>query len=287
MQLDRAAILRTRPDDIAAMLHGGDALLLPLWRHQNLVRQAETTRLVRLEHDAALVAAAQEVVFLGKLDARPCFALGLPGDEAAIAPLADQGDFNDLRMAGPFMDAADAELAAYARGIIYWHRHHQHCGKCGARTHSADGGHVRVCSGCDKKHFPRTDPAVMALIVDGDRCVLARQPRFPQAMFSILAGFVEPGESLETAVAREVREEVGLEVGDVRYVRSQSWPFPCSLMLGFAMRAVTTDIHLDDEELEEARWVSRAQIVARDGLFVPPPFSLAGQLIDLFVAGEL
>lgn len=287
MDLDRAATLRTHQDEIEAMLRGGEAWLLPLWRHRNLVEQGEGTRLVRLEHDPALVAAAHEVVFLGKLGARPCFAIGLPGDDAAIASLSGRGDFNDLRMAGPFMELRDAELAAYARGIIYWHRHHQHCGKCGAPTQSADAGHARLCAGCHKKHFPRTDPAVMALIIDGDRCVLARQPRFPPSMFSILAGFVEPGESLETAVAREVREEVGLEVTDVRYVRSQSWPFPSSLMLGFAMRAVTTDIHLDDEELEEARWVSRDQIVARDGLFVPPTFSLAGQLISLFVAGEV
>lgn len=282
--LDRAALLRTRHDELDTLLRGDDGLFVPMWRNRNLV---VSSKLARLDRDAALVSAADEIVFLGKLEDRPYFALALPASDDAAALCAAHGDFDDLRMAGPFMDRSDAELAAYARGMIYWHRNHRYCGKCGSTTTSTDFGHVRVCGSCEKRHFPRTDPAVMALIMDGDRCVLARQPRFPPNMFSILAGFVEPGETLEVSVAREVREEVGLEVTDLRYVSSQPWPFPASLMLGWVMRATTTDIHLDDDELEEARWFSRDEVRSGAGILVPPSFSLAGQLIELWLADEL
>lgn len=279
--IDRAGDLRTRQTHLATLLASDGALFVPMWRNKNLVVDQQLRFVAR---DGALIDAANEVVFLGMRGDSPCFALAL--DDERDAPALD-GHFNDLRMAGPFMDPDDAQVAAYARGLIHWHRHHRHCGKCGLATRSIDGGHVRVCEGCAKKHFPRTDPAIMALIIDGDRCVLARQPGFPPRMYSILAGFVEPGESLEAAVVREVREEVGLEVDAVRYVRSQAWPFPSSLMLGFVMRAATREIVVDKEELEDARWVTRAEIQAADAVYVPPTFSLAGQLIALFLNDDL
>ena len=266
------------------MLASPEALLMPLWRHRNLVADQ---RPLLLEADDRLRQLASEPVFLGLSDGSPCFAFALPAHQEAPGWVRDRGSFDDLRRAGPFMTPADAELAAYARGLTHWHRHHRHCGKCGAATSSGDGGHVRMCDGCGKKHFPRTDPAIMALIVRGDSCLLARQPSWPAQMFSVLAGFVEPGESLEDAVHREVREEVGIEVDDVRYVRSQPWPFPSSLMLGFVMRAVSDEIQLGDDELEQARWVTVEQLRLRQDLFWPPVFSLAGQLIQLFLDGEL
>jgi NAD+ diphosphatase len=161
------------------------------------------------------------------------------------------------------------------------------CGRCGGGTSPDEGGHVLVCTKCDVRHFPRTDPAMMALIERGDRILLARKPTFPPRMYSILAGFVEPGESLEASVRREVHEEVGLQVTDLRYVRSQPWPFPRSLMLGFYMRSASGEIRLDDQELEAAGWYTREQVEAGEELFVPPTFSLAGQLIGLWMRGEI
>ena len=285
--LDRRAELRTEHKALADMAAADDTVLIPLWRNRNLVKD---NALVRLRRSDALIELGDELVFLGTAESGTChFALALPGDEETPkhAVLADRGHFNDLRFAGPFMEAGDAELAAYARGVTHWHRHHGFCGKCGAETTSTDGGHVRICSGCGKRHFPRTDPAIMALIIDGDRCLLARQPKWPDKMFSILAGFVEPGESLEAAVQREVKEEVGLDVKPPNYIRSQGWPFPSSLMLGFSMHAASTTIALGDDELEEAHWFSKATIRAADEVFVPPKFSLAGQLIGLWLDGAI
>src|SRR5262249_49094954 len=153
--------------------------------------------------------------------------------------LADEVEFTDLRRVGPLLERFEGSLLAYARGITYWHQRHRFCGVCGAPTRSRDAGHVRVCLNetCKTQHFPRTDPAVIMLVHDGDRCLLGRQSVWPTGMHSTLAGFVEPGESLEEAVAREVREETAIEVTDVAYHSSQPWPFPSSVMLGFHARA--------------------------------------------------
>jgi NAD+ diphosphatase len=283
--LDRSAHLRTS-GELEALRQRDDALFTVVWRDRSLVTQSEAPRAVLLDQAAAapLFAHQPEVAFLGLLGGKPCFALGLPGGDEA----GKGHNFADLRLVGAFVPPEDARLLAYARGLLYWHRHNQHCGKCGALTRAGEGGHVRVCPSCDKRHFPRTDPAIMALILRGDACLLARQEKWPKSMFSILAGFVEPGESLEEAVVREVREEVGLSVRNVRYVRSQPWPFPASLMLGFVMEAEEGEVVLDTQELEASRWVRRAELAAPDGsLFVPPTFSLAGQLIAMFVADEL
>jgi len=290
--LDRAAHLRTRDGEIADLLADERCLLLPVWRNRNLVHTGgdETTpAFVERKGAAKLLDLATDPVFLGMLGERPCFAITLPGGHQAPQhkALAGAGEFNDLRLAGVNMATKDTELLAYARGILYWHRHNHSCSECGGETHAAEAGHCRVCNVCDKRSFPRTDPAVMALIVHDDRCLLARQASFPPGMFSILAGFVEPGEDLEQAVIREVREEVGLEVCDLRYVRSQPWPFPSSLMIGFAMRALSDQFDLDDDELEEARWFSREQIRSPEGFYVPPAYSLAGQLIGMFLEDAL
>ena len=287
--LDRAAELRARPTAIADLSAHPEARFTFTWRNRNLVTNDTPPRPVLLDRDAAapLCKLAEETVFLGMLDDRPCFAMSLPGNDTSAAAAKEHGSFNDLRMIGQFVADADARLLAYARGTLYWHRHHQHCGKCGAKTTSADGGHVRICEGCNKRHFPRSDPAIMALIVRDDEVLLARQPKWPPSMFSVLAGFVEPGESMEEAVAREVREEVGLSVSHIAYVRSQPWPFPASLMIGYAMRWQGGDIVLGDDELEEARWVKRADLQEGGKLFVPPTFSLAGQLIELFLNDAL
>jgi NAD+ diphosphatase len=165
--------------------------------------------------------------------------------------------------------------------MIAWRRRHRYCGTCGATTYAAKSGHVLVCSdpACRSEQFPRIDPAIIVLVSDGDRALLGRQANWPLGRYSTIAGFVEPGESLEDAVAREVMEETGIEVDRIDYHSSQPWPFPASLMLGFMAHAVTSQIHLRDQELEDARWFSRAELAATDAL-LPPQQSISFRLIE-------
>jgi len=206
-------------------------------------------------------------------------------------------EFADLRRVGSLLPAQDAALLAYARGMIAWHRRHRHCGVCGAATAPRHGGHVRVCTACGTETYPRTDPAVIMLVHrpahDGEpaRCLLARSARFRAGMYSTLAGFVEPGESLEDAVARETLEETGVRVGRVTYVGSQPWPFPSSIMLGFRAEAETTALAVDGEEIADARWFSVAELAAfgewgdDDAAFrLPRRDSIARLLVDGWVA---
>jgi len=289
--LDRAAHLRTNLEHLERALDAGDSLLLPVWRDMSLVQEGE--RLVRLElsHARALLDDG-EIVWLGLLEGRACFAVDVSALDTPLAhpAMRDAGEFADLRYVGAALSTTDAELALYARGILYWHAQHQYCGACGAPTAPREGGHMRECRNddCRKKHFPRTDPAVIMCVYDGDRCLVGRQKRWPAGMYSTLAGFVEPGESIEQAVAREVMEEAGVRIARPRYFRSQSWPFPSSLMIGFFARATSTDIDIADDELEDARWITREQL--RDprahDFFVPGTFSLSGQLLQAFLSGE-
>ncbi len=259
--LDRAALHRKDADWLAGAWASPAARILPVSRSRNFVcPPAETPRAVFVPVGSFQDA---EPVFLGLLDGAPLFAVDLGAAEAPEEHpgLAGLGRFEDLRTVGPLMEAGEAALCAYARGMVWWNARHRFCGVCGAPAAGAEGGHQRVCTdpACATRHFPRTDPAVIMLVHDGgDRVVLGRNARFPTGLHSVLAGFVEPGESLEDAVAREVMEEVGLAVTDIRYHSSQPWPFPSSLMLGFSARAVSFDIRPDLDELESARWMERA-----------------------------
>ena len=190
-----------------------------------------------------------------------------------------------LREVGSLLSDRDAGLMVHAVGLVNWHLAHPHCSRCGATTSSAKGGAVRVCDSDGSEHFPRTDPAMIVLVHDGgDRCLLGRQAIWPAGMYSTLAGFVEPGESAEQAVVREVMEETGVRVSSVSYQASQPWPFPSSLMLGFHAQADGSQVPAaTDGELEDARWVSRADI--RDGVVaVPPSVSIAHKLITDWVS---
>ncbi|GAA2897289.1 NAD(+) diphosphatase [Streptosporangium fragile] len=196
-----------------------------------------------------------------------------------------------LRQVGSLLGDLDAGLLVYAVALDAWHSTHEFCPRCGSRTEVSSGGHVRVCPKDSSQHFPRVDPAVIMLVHDDqDRCLLARGPQWPEGRMSVLAGFVEPGESLEHAVAREVAEEVGVRVTDARYLGSQPWPFPRSLMLGFFARATSTDFALDPEEIAEARWFTRAELLAameRGEVRLPPEVSIARRLIETWYGEPL
>lgn len=196
-----------------------------------------------------------------------------------------------LRMIGPGVALEEASLAVHAVGIARWHQTHPFCARCGHPTDVAQAGHVRICPSCGAHHFPRTDPAVIMLITDDqDRALLGRQPLWPEGRFSTLAGFVEPGEALDDAVRREVMEEVGIVVGDVRYAASQPWPFPSSLMLGFFGDAATTEIHVDQDEIEEARWFTRDEVTemtSSSELLLPPHVSISRWLLQTWHRGQI
>lgn len=280
--LDRAQRLRRDTAWLEARLADPESRIVPVWRERNLIAPGPPPRAAALlAADArAWLAVAEAPVLLGLEDRRAWFSIDLsPLGEADLAPLlAATGDgiaFADLRRYGAELVPSEAGVLALARGLAYWHRQHRFCGACGSPTASRHGGHVRQCLSeqCGREHFPRTDPAVIMLVVapdprgdrERDRCLLGRQPHWPTPMYSTLAGFVEPGESLEQAVRREVWEEAGVRVGRVSYRASQPWPFPASLMLAFQGQAISEDIMLDSSELEDARWFTRAEIRAFDG----------------------
>jgi NAD+ diphosphatase len=191
------------------------------------------------------------------------------------------------------VDARHLPPLAEAKAVLQWHLRHRFCSNCGAPSQSVDAGWKRLCPSCKTEHFPRTDPVVIMLIVDGERCLLGRSPRFAPTMWSCLAGFIEPGESFEDAVHRETREEAGIVCGRVKYFRSQPWPFPTSLMIGCHAEALSHDIVVDRTELEDARWFSKDECLAMlmrnhpDGLTMPPPVAIAHHIVRSWVENEV
>ena len=307
-RLDRAAERRTDPAWLAEQVASPDARAVLAGDAGIHVTDGPRLALLPL---AALD--APEPLLLGLDAAGPVFAVDANGTRSgAVAPPVSAADQRwtakgaiaahgegtpdpatgtraiGLRSAAASLPHADAGLAAHAAALVNWHRRHRHCSVCGAPTAVADGGIVRRCERCGTDHHPRTDPVVIMLVTDGDRVLLGRQPTWPQGRYSALAGFVEPGESLEEAVAREVREEAGVEVGPPAYVASQPWPFPSSLMLGFTAPWVSGEPRRIDEELEDVRWFSRDEVAAaveeREGpLGVPPRFAIARRLIEVWL----
>ncbi len=249
--------------------------------------------------DVSPGADAGERYFLGlDTDDVPYFAVALTGDPDDLdldvlldsTPTVKVG-WAGLREVGGTLPDRDAGVVVHAVALVNWHAAHPHCARCGALTRPTDGGHVRRCPECETQHFPRTDPAIIVLVTDADdRCLLGRQGSWPAGRFSTLAGFVEPGEPLEHAVAREVHEETGIEVVDAEYAGSQPWPFPSSLMLGFFARAISTRIKVDEEEIVEARWLSRADLkaaVESGDLLLPSEVSIARRLIEEWYGSPL
>jgi NAD+ diphosphatase len=248
------------------------------------VEQGESLTLAAA--DPALADRALETIYLGALGGRPLIAYLL--SEPVEGPAAGiTRRWLDLRSAAQLLSHTEAGCAAYACALANWHLRHRHCGRCGARTYSASGGHRRCCQGCGLEQFPRIDPAIIVLVEHAGRCLLARQPGWPQRRYSVLAGFVEPGESLEDALIREVHEESGLRIRECEYHSSQPWPFPSSLMLGFTASTDDPTLALG-EELEHAAWFTPEELeaaVSQGTVRLPPPVSLSTRLIaDWFEA---
>jgi len=285
--LDRAGHLRTDNDWIAAQLAAPKTLFAPVWRSRNLLRMTGSAAEAVLLPPAALGdrVAGHPHAFLGLLDGAAVFAIDLSALDDPLPAIEGSG-FQDLRRVGGGVAPADAAILAHARGLMGWRSRHRFCGVCGAVCATGSAGHVAHCTGCGATHFPRTDPAVIMLVSDGERALLGQPAAFRQMrVFTTLAGFVEPGESLEEAVAREVFEETGVRAVRVRYHSSQPWPFPGSIMLGFHADAATAEITIDPDELLDARWFTRDELRAPDGFVLPPNFSIARRLIDEWLDG--
>lgn len=285
--LDRLDHRRKDADWLEAQLASDTTRVLPVWRLSVLVRTGTAPALAWATPSVLEAASADtKPIFLGALGEVGHFTIDISSQPDPVKELDWDGvaEFPDLRAIAGQLPAGEAAIAAHARHLVDWHARHGHCPGCGQPTHPRDGGYLRLCGSCGAEHFPRTDPVVIMLVTDGARCLLGRQPSWPRPFFSALAGFVEPGESLEEAVRREVLEEAGIRVGAVRYLASQPWPFPASLMLGCIAEALDERIVVDTVELEEAAWFTRDQVVrafesATPDLAVPPPVAIAHQLM--------
>jgi NAD+ diphosphatase len=292
--LDRASEHRTDPAWVRA--RRPEALILPLWNLKVFVTgapEAPKAGLLKPGVGEALAASDAPMVFLGLDGKQPLFALDISAaadDPALAGPLAGLGAFREIRDAAFILPEADLAILGQAKALIDWHQRHRFCPNCGALTGMMDGGYRRLCPQCMAEHFPRTDPVVIMLPVftepDGqDYCLVGRNVRFPGALYSAFAGFIEPGETIEEAVQRELREEVNVAVSDITYHASQPWPFPSTLMIGCYARALSRDFKIDGEEIEEARWLSKAEARARlagessDDIRLPVPIAIAHHLI--------
>jgi NAD+ diphosphatase len=273
---------------LQACLGRPDTIVLLTWRSKSLLRDDRSMEPVQvpITELGEAVAHASSVTFLGQLAENPLFGIDLAAaDDGVPERYARYGRFVDLREIGSLLERDAGALLAYARAMAYWHHRHQFCGTCGSTTVSAEGGHQRSCTnaGCAHKHFPRMDPAVIVLVTRRDRCLLARQAGWSDRLHSVVAGFVEPGESIEAAVLRELFAETGVHVGEITYQSSQPWPFPSSLMLGFTAAGLSETITRHDGELEDARWFTRREIaetVAAGALRLPTTASIAYRLIE-------
>ena len=282
--IDRAAYLRADEEWARQQIEDRDARIVPIWRTQNLVQPGDPPPGVAVEANRGMLIGAGPVVFLGLVEGVAHFAADFSTLEEP--PLTEYGQFRDMRGIGQLLPHREGALLVYARATIQWHTRHQFCGVCGSPSVSREAGHMRTCANgdCGADHFPRLAPAVLMLIHDGgERLILGRQRNWPPGQHSVLAGFVEQGESLEDAVAREISEEVGVDITDIDYHSSQPWPFPSSIMLGFNARATQTDLKVDLNELEGAAWFSRDYLLAspeNDAFRLPRKDSISRRLIE-------
>lgn len=281
--VDRIGERRKDPDWLADALESADSRFVPVWGDRCLVGgDPMHTVLLQRRQVQNFVDDASELIFLGLFHDHPTFAFAISKDVSP--PFGELGEFHDLRFLGTALPPDEANLAAHARALVIWHASQMFCGVCGSSARPEAAGNSRICANndCGREIYPRVDPAIIVLVADGKRCLLGRQSSWPEGRYSTIAGFVEPGESLEDAVRREVYEETNIHVGKVSYHSSQPWPFPSSLMLGFIAEATSEEIILNDSELEDAQWFSRKEL--RSG-FPKLPFrvSIARRLVDYWV----
>ncbi len=290
--LDRVSGQRDDEAFVTAALASPEAMFVPVWRSQSLMKGVEEGRpeavLLSAEAARAVRMAEGPWALLGLWDGRPVFAVDCSKAEDPLPLLPEGfGRFSDLRGVAGLLPAGEASVLAHARGLMHWRVRHRFCGVCGGACAPRSAGNAMACTVCEAQHFPRTDPAVIMLVVretqEGPRALLGHSTRFPNTtMYSTLAGFLEPGESLEEAVRREVLEETGVQVGEAWYHSSQPWPFPASVMLGFHAEGLSEEITIDPAELRDARWFSREELRnhAALGFSLPRPDSIARRLIE-------
>lgn len=285
--IDRRAEAREASDWFEAALADEGALFLASRGPQLLVHAGDSPRIAFLRRDHPLLAhvSAGDLVLLGWFREARCLMVEVA--ESHAGELLPGASFAELRPLSPQLAGDEAGLLAYARALSIWRARARHCGVCGARTRPERAGHCLRCSNpdCAAEFFPRLDPAIIVLVSDGERALLGRQHAWPPGRYSTIAGFVEPGESLEDAVAREVLEETGVQVSGVRYDSSQPWPFPSSLMLGFHARAAPGSPVRTSGELEDARWFSREEVRA-SRVLLPPPHAISSRLIASWLEGR-
>jgi NAD+ diphosphatase len=293
--VERAAELRYDPAAIAALEADTRARAFVIGGERVVMRKGEPYSDPTFTLAAAeTISTKQEQVFLGRHLGAPLFGIAI--DPGAVEALKDRNDLlvTDLRSIATGALVAPEHLPplAAAKALLAWHRRHRFCSNCGAPTRLTQAGWRRDCAGCGAEHFPRTDPVVIMLAIHGERCLLGRQSRFAKGMWSCLAGFVEPGETIEDAVRRETLEEAGIVCGRVAYFASQPWPFPMSLMIGCHAQALTTELKVDRFELEDARWFERHEIAAMmlrrhpDGLTATHPFAIAHHIIRAWLEAD-
>lgn len=277
--VDRLKLANADADSVARAIADGSARLVPVWKSRCPVIREPSPAALLLPLGSGPFAGIDvgELILLGDYRGLAIFTTEI---EADTAPVLEGAEFADLRLAASLLPHDEAGLVAYARAMISFRHRHRYCGSCGAPTEPRQNGRVMVCArkSCGTEFYPRLDPAIIVLVTDGDRALLGRQPEWPAGRYSTIAGFVEPGESLEDAVRREVLEETGIEIGQMNYHSSQPWPFPRSLMLGFCAVARTTGIRLGDGELEDARWFSREELAS--GTMLPFSKSIAYRLVS-------
>ncbi len=285
--VDRIGERRKDSAWLAEAVRSEQSCFVPVWGEQCLIGGDPLQAILLSRDQVGSMVDDKDLIFLGLFRDRPAFALSINAE--ANAPFPELGEFHDLRYLGTVLPADEANLVAHARALVLWHASQVFCGVCGSSARPDAAGNSRICmnNDCGRVIFPRVDPAIIVLVSDGDRCLLGRQASWPEGRYSTVAGFVEPGESLEDAVRREVYEETNIRVSTVSYHSSQPWPFPSSLMLGFMAESTSSDIILNDGELEDAQWFTRKEL--RSG-FPKLPFqiSIARRLVDhwLTAAGD-
>ena len=296
-QINRHGDFRSNKGFMTKIMSDKNTKFVPVLNGKNLFRQSDTSIEAYFFNSEQLKAffpnGIDSPIFLGVTNNINYVGVDLDQNNSEMDLWCNKNSIivEDLRKYGPTLNDVDASFLSLNNGMTFWHKTHQFCGSCGFKNNTTESGFVKVCSNidCGKSHFPRTDPAIITLISYKDKVLLGRSPRFPEGMYSTLAGFVEPGESLEQALEREVFEEVGVKVKNIRYFNSQPWPFPASLMLGFFAEAINEDMNIDYNEIEDAHWFSIEELrslkhpLISGGFKLPRVDSIARRLVDNWI----